>query len=557
MKKIFFIVCIFILFASCYDDLGNYDYHDINRIEKVTGIDSIIRIRQFDTLRLSPELAATQYNDPERFNYDWEIEQKIVSTEQHLVFPVVLSYGDKNCRLIVTDKEQGNEYIYPFRLIVTEERAGDVIMVLSNYQGKAELSFKPLIPDTSRFAVNYYERSMGRSLGTMPQRIFRNYKPIEAYSGLLVRTAEGLRSLADTTLEDVVDNIYLDEEYLQRQIVYPKPSAPGFSPESVWSGIINWDFFFGSFTGSVTQNLMVSQGKLYSFSVRNSGKINVSDSYVLGKESPYGGRLSPVYFPVVVTPAGGDFFIQTLAYTYSDYGIMFDETVGRFLCVSGLGNSMIEIPVTDMPAFEGYRMIYGTHTNVPNYCVAILAKGDKVKALYLQVPRNSSEKNGTGGAVQVPFRIAAQMDMPETVMNGSSDFYQFRAKEFILVSAGNQLLSGNVAAWESGIAPEPVFSLEDIGYGADAEIACFEMSRTEKSIILGISRYGTDRNGDGEELKGDVVILDATTYQVRTDQSGREMIYRGVSGYPVDIMVKWQTWYRDGKNQNGTLMDVL
>lgn len=114
-----------------------------------------------------------------------------------------------------------------------------------------------------------------------------------------------------------------------------------------------------------------------------------------------------------------------------------------------------------------------------------------------------------------------------------------------------------MAAWESEIAPETVFSLEDIGYGADAEITCFEMSRTEKSIILGISRYGTDQNGDGEELKGDVVILDATTYQVRTDQSGREMIYRGVSGYPVDIMVKWQTWYRDGKNQNGTLMDVL
>ncbi len=557
MKKIFFIIYIFMLFVSCYDDLGNYDYHDINRIEKVTGIDSIIRIRQFDTLRLSPELTATQYNDPEKFNYNWEIEQQIVSSEQHLVFPVVLSYGDKNCRLIVKDKEQGNEYIYPFRLIVLDERAGDVIMVLSNYQGKAELSFKSIIPDTNHFAVNYYERSMGRSLGTAPQRIFRNYKPIEAYSGLLVRTAEGLKSLADTTLTDVVENTYVDEEYLQRQIVYPKPSVPDFSPESVWSGIINWDFIFGNFTGSVTKNLMVSQGKLYSFGVRNSGKMNVSDSYVLGKGSPYGGRLSPVYFPVTVTPGQGDFFVQTMAYAYSDYGVMFDETVGRFLCVSGLGSSMLGIPVTDIPAFEGYRMIYGTHTNVPNYCVAILAKGDQVKALYLQMPRNSNEKDGTGGVVQVPFRIVAQMDMPETVMRGNSDFYQFRAKEFILVSAGNQLLSGNVAAWEEGIVPRPVFSLEDIGYGADAEITCFEMSRTEKSIILGISRYGTDRNGNGEELKGDVVILDATTYRVRTDQLGREMIYRGISGYPVDIMIKWQTWYRDGKNQNGSLMDVL
>ncbi|MEI3154819.1 MAG: hypothetical protein V8S95_06770 [Odoribacter sp.] len=41
MKKIFYIGFIFILFVSCYDDLGIYDYHDINSIEKVYGIDSI------------------------------------------------------------------------------------------------------------------------------------------------------------------------------------------------------------------------------------------------------------------------------------------------------------------------------------------------------------------------------------------------------------------------------------------------------------------------------------------------------------------------------------
>ncbi len=75
--------------------------------------------------------------------------------------------------------------------------------------------------------------------------------------------------------------------------------------------------------------------------------------------------------------------------------------------------------------------------------------------------------------------------------------------------------------------------------------------------MLGISRYGDDRNGNGEELKGDVVILDAATYRVRKDGQGKEMIYRGVCGYPVDIMVKWQNWYRDGKNQSGKVMDTL
>ena len=126
----------------------------------------------------------------------------------------------------------------------------------------------------------------------------------------------------------------------------------------------------------------------------------------------------------------------------------------------------------------------------------------------------------------------------------------------MMVSSGKQLLAGNIREWENGTAPKPVFSLDDLGYG-EAEITCFEMSRSEKSIILGVSRYGEDHAGKGEELKGDVIVLDAETYAVKKDSKGRDMIYKGVCGYPVDIMVKWQEWYRDGKNHNNQLMDSL
>ena len=133
-------------------------------------MDSVISIRQFDTLRCTPEFKGTQYSKPEAYSYKWEIETKIVSTDFHLVYPVVQSFGDKNCRLIITDKEQGNQYIFPFRLIVSGERAGDMIMVLSNFQGKAEMSYKGLMPDTTAFVANYYERSVGNSLGTAPRK---------------------------------------------------------------------------------------------------------------------------------------------------------------------------------------------------------------------------------------------------------------------------------------------------------------------------------------------------------------------------------------------------
>ena len=318
MKKIFLLLCLSsILWISCYDDKGNYDYHEINEIEGVTdGLDSVIYIRQFDTLRCTPTFAGTFYSDPEAYSYEWEIEKKVVSTELSLVYPVTLSYGDKNCRLIITDKEQGNQYIFPFRLIVSGERAGDMILVLSNFEGKAELSYKGLVPDTLPFVVNFYERSTGLELGGKGQRLYRNYLPVEAYSGLMVGVDEGVKSLADTTLEDIGGNTYLDENFWKRQILYPEPSVPGFSPEYIWQGIHDWAFIFGSPQGRGNKNVLISDGMLYSFTINKSGQYYLVRSGLVNIKSLYGGKLSPMYFPVSATPAPSG-FVVSLAYNLS------------------------------------------------------------------------------------------------------------------------------------------------------------------------------------------------------------------------------------------------
>ncbi len=561
MKNISMLLCFFLVFlSSCYEDLGNYDYHEINRIERVQGLDSVIRIVQFDTLRIRPIFEANGYSDPEQFSYEWEISAKIVSTEMNLEMWVNLPYGDKNCRFIITDKVQGNKFYFPFRLLITSERAGDAVVVLSNYKGKAELSFKSIAPDTSHFVANYYESVVGMSLGTHPRKLYRNYIPVEAYSGLLVQTAEGLKSIADTTLEDFGYNTYLDEQFFQRQIVYPKPSIPEFLPQGFWWGMLNWvlwgEALGGDFMTGTSVAVIIADGKLYSFNSRTESG-GLCSAFLLGKASPYGGSLSPVFTPVVVTPAESDFFVASLAYEYSNYKLMFDETVGRFVCVSGMGTGFIEIPESDIPAFEGYRLIYATHTNRPNYCVAVLAKGEEAKALLLKLPANNDERVGTDKVAKVPFELVVQMDMPENIMNAASDFYQFKAREYNLVSAGGKLFSGNVFSWASGILPAEVFSLTSLGYDENARITCFDMSRTEKTLVLGVSRYGNDTEGSGNDLKGDVIYLDVADYQVKKDSKGRDMIYRGVSGYPVDILIKWQNWYRDGKNQNGKVMDAM
>lgn len=75
------------------------------------------------------------------------------------------------------------------------------------------------------------------------------------------------------------------------------------------------------------------------------------------------------------------------------------------------------------------------------------------------------------------------------------------------------------------------------------------VSRTEREILLGVSRYGDDTEGMSEELKGDVLVLDLKTGELVKK-------YEGVAGVPVDVKIKYQKWLRDGK-EGGDIVDML
>lgn len=62
------------------------------------------------------------------------------------------------------------------------------------------------------------------------------------------------------------------------------------------------------------------------------------------------------------------------------------------------------------------------------------------------------------------------------------------------------------------------------------------VSRTEREILLGVSRYGDDTEGMSEELKGDVLVLDLKTGELVKK-------YEGVAGVPVDVENKYQNGF--------------
>ena len=155
--------------CSCYEDEGNYDYHEINEIE-VENMLSNYAVDVDDSLIITPIVKGTLYSDTARFTYKWEIGGTTVGEQHDLRIQVDMVPGFKYSRLVVTDKETNVKKFHEFGVNVSSSTAGDLIMVLSKYQGRAELSYLRL-DKPANWVVNYSQNRYETSLGDNPQQL--------------------------------------------------------------------------------------------------------------------------------------------------------------------------------------------------------------------------------------------------------------------------------------------------------------------------------------------------------------------------------------------------
>ena len=98
------------LFHSCYNDLGNYDYREINEvmIGDAGFADTVYYYRSYvDTLRISPQVDASLIQDPENYEYNWILGGNEIGNQKDLVWPVNRPQGNYVLYLRVKDKSTG------------------------------------------------------------------------------------------------------------------------------------------------------------------------------------------------------------------------------------------------------------------------------------------------------------------------------------------------------------------------------------------------------------------------------------------------------------------
>ena len=109
----------------------------------------------------------------------------------------------------------------------------------------------------------------------------------------------------------------------------------------------------------------------------------------------------------------------------------------------------------------------------------------------------------------------------------------------LFFSSGNALYRYNILDIEGKTVPSAsgkLIDLTQLGYDASATIKDIFVSRTERPLLMAVSRYGSDTEGTGEELKGDLLYFDLNisngTISYREDKS-----VKGISGNPVNVRI--------------------
>ena len=558
--RIFLLLLLFWGEMSCYDDLGNYTYHDINELT-IDSVASFYTVDQFDTLEIHPVFTGTQYADTDRFSYIWEIDGDTVSSQAYLRYKVLDSPGEKYCRFIVIDKETGvKEYNY-FYTTVVNAVAVDGIVLLGDYQGHAELSFKRLDRLDENFQVNIFNEMNKGYLGTVPQSM------TQVYSFELTEETDlyGLHILADNEMKRVSyrsllqDNSYpvYNATYF-KSLIPPNPNAPDFGSFSqisaTRSDMLNYSGDFMGLFSKKVNHYFINDGKYFmTMQSAINGGVYVC-SYLRGSES--GGRLSPVFFTVSKTKIGNfSSFFYDIGYATSDYMILFDETNHKFVygSYSGLSNFK-EITEFRDKDFSGWWPIFGSPTRNINNPFVILTDGSGYRCLMLRAPQNSNEYK-EGQAEGIKFAILGDFEIPAGQMDAFSDFYCYITDENFYFTKDNVLYAANLQSMLNGSwSIKPVCKLSDFGYNEKARINCFDFTRSGKYVALGISRDGKRKGETSADLNGDVLLLqidktsNAVAFYKKFEQAG---------GTPTDIIFKYLTYYCEGYDYNQEFRDDL
>lgn len=520
------------LFASCYEDKGNYDYHAINEVT-IEGVPERMEIDRLETLTITPQFEGTLYGqDEDRYTYEWQLGKNVISTDKVLNYEVTNSTGSYTLRLSVIDKDNGTRAFAVTNLVVNSSTSSDGILVVSNQNGVADLSYLRLDKENANFSSMFYNRSHEEPLGHNPTFLTQTFVDgcktyVNKYGGQGIKLVcdEGMMCINNMTLEK---NGAIDKQFmLDYGPLYPVPDYSGFKPCYVNSFVSQWRLSpYGSVFNSEYEWVISEDGGLSMISFYRSSAPDIySANFKQDGDVTY--KFSPMISEMGRTPTADRGLNLNAGWDGTYRQFVFDELSGKFFQFDY--EDMTEIDA-DGKSFPGYRAFYGEDTYQSELCFAAISNGSNTKLALFD-------------ASQLGTEACKVYDVDAPLMDSSNRFFMLRNIPYVYIVTGDALYRYNVLNVQTGVSPndgDRLIKLSELGYGNDARIADACMHRGEKKMLLAVSRYGSDTAGNGDELKTDIV-------EISLEGSKPTLLnkYEGVAGASPKVIYKYRTFARN------------
>ncbi|MFH6934777.1 PKD-like family lipoprotein [Flavobacterium sp. FlaQc-30] len=154
------LLALLFLSVSCSDDIGNYNYKNINEI-KATGIEKTYTVYSGDHLKIIPNLNPTldDGNDPNRYTYEWSavdpliinplLAKTVIAKTKNLDIDLKLAPAKYTIYYFVKDNATGVTWQQePFTLTVISS-IYEGWLALGDVDGKARLDMVSILPNVA------------------------------------------------------------------------------------------------------------------------------------------------------------------------------------------------------------------------------------------------------------------------------------------------------------------------------------------------------------------------------------------------------------------------
>lgn len=159
---------------SCFDDKGNYDYHEINELTvKEYGDSTYYVLYLADTLRVEPKLEGTLDPDASdgRYEFRWIVKDNNdlskenwgteIARTRKLEYPIDLKPGTYTLYLKIRDKETGLLFSTYSSIVVSTTLTRGLLVLGDDEVGNVQLDMISMLPDQDTLVLHNLLKDSG------------------------------------------------------------------------------------------------------------------------------------------------------------------------------------------------------------------------------------------------------------------------------------------------------------------------------------------------------------------------------------------------------------